>query len=90
MDVDKLVRMANQIAAFFASEPDRRLATDGVAGHLARFWEPRMRRELLARFDAGVVDGMSELVVEALRTHRARLQPAERASERPPERAAEA
>jgi formate dehydrogenase subunit delta len=75
MDADKLVRMANQIAAFFASEPDRRLAVEGVAGHLSRFWEPRMRRELLARFDSGEIDGMADLVVEAVRTHRADLQP---------------
>ena len=43
MDGQKLVKMANQIAAFFAAEPDRKAAVEGVAGHLKRFWEPRMR-----------------------------------------------
>ena len=28
MDADKLVAMANQIASFFASEPDRELAVE--------------------------------------------------------------
>jgi formate dehydrogenase subunit delta len=39
--------MANQIAAFFAAYPE----AEGVAGveeHLLKFWDPLMRRELLA------------------------------------------
>jgi formate dehydrogenase subunit delta len=76
MDVGKLVKMANDIAAFFAVEPVHAAAVEGVAGHLKRFWEPRMRRALLAAFDAGETSAMHELVVAALRTHRARLEPA--------------
>ena len=76
MDASKLAKMANQIAGFFAVEPDRTLAVAGVAGHLQRFWEPRMRRELLALFDAGGEHGLHALVVEALRTQREKLQPA--------------
>jgi len=44
MDARKLIRMANDIAAFFAAEPDRKVAVTGVANHIVRFWEPRMRR----------------------------------------------
>jgi formate dehydrogenase subunit delta len=76
MDDKKLVKMANEIAAFFAVEPQRSAAVDGVASHLKRFWEPRMRRALLAMFDAGEQSGMHELVVEALRTQRSKLEPA--------------
>jgi formate dehydrogenase subunit delta len=76
MDGKKLVKMANEIAAFFAVEPTRAAAVDGVVGHIKRFWEPRMRRELLATFDAGGAHGMSDLVVEALRAHRGKLEPA--------------
>lgn len=76
MDVSKLVKMANQIAGFFAVEPERATAVAGVAQHLQRFWEPRMRRELLAEFDRGGTNGLHELVVEALRVHRHTLQPA--------------
>ncbi|MFY9344450.1 MAG: formate dehydrogenase subunit delta [Planctomycetota bacterium] len=75
MDGKKLVKMANEIAAFFAVEPVRSAAVDGVAGHLKRFWEPRMRRELLAAFDAGTAAGLHELVEEALRTQRGKLAP---------------
>jgi len=76
MDHEKLVRMANQIAQFFAAEPDPKVAVEGVAGHLRRFWEPRMRREILSAFDRGETAEMHELVVEALKAHRGVLQPA--------------
>ena len=76
MDGKKLVKMANEIAAFFAAEPVRAAAVDGVAGHLQRFWEPRMRRAIFAELDAGGQRGMHELVLEALQRHRQKLEPA--------------
>lgn len=75
MDGQKLVKMANQIAAFFAAEPDRKAAVEGVAGHLKRFWEPRMRREILAMVDRGEIAEMDGLVVEALTGNRVELMP---------------
>jgi len=41
---DRLVTMANDIAAFFAGESNKEAAAAGVANHLTRFWDPRMRR----------------------------------------------
>ena len=76
MDGAKLVRMANQIAGFFAVDPDRAAAVAAIAGHLQRFWEPRMRREILAVLDRGGEHGLHELVEAALREHRPQLQPA--------------
>ncbi len=38
--------MANQIAQFFAPYPEPE-AIAGIRDHLARFWDPAMRRELL-------------------------------------------
>ncbi len=55
MDVERLVAMANDIAAFFDSDPDKTAAAEGVRSHIARFWEPRMRREILAHAEAGGV-----------------------------------
>jgi formate dehydrogenase subunit delta len=75
MDARKLIRMANDIAAFFAAEPDHKMAVAGVANHIVRFWEPRMRREILRALDTGPDHGMHELVVEALRSHRQKLEP---------------
>ena len=65
MDARKLVKMANEIAAFFAVEPTRQAAVDGVAGHLKRFWEPRMRVALFAALDAGG-EGLDPIALEAV------------------------
>lgn len=76
MDAHKIVKMANQIASHFATEPERAEAVAGVASHLKRFWEPRMRRQLLARFDQGGAEGLHELVVAVLQHHRGELESA--------------
>jgi len=52
MDVTRLVAMANDIAAFFDAE-SKETATESVRTHLAKFWEPRMRREIIAHVEAG-------------------------------------
>ncbi len=48
MNLDKLIRMANQIGAFFEAMPDREQAVRDIASHLRRTWEPRMRIQLIA------------------------------------------
>jgi formate dehydrogenase subunit delta len=53
MDVQRLVAMVNDIAAFFDSEPDKGVAAEGVRQHLQKFWEPRMRREIIAHLQTG-------------------------------------
>lgn len=70
-----LLRMANQIAQFFAVMPDHQEAVDGVATHLKKFWEPRMRRQIFSHLDEHGGSGLSDLVIEALKTHRSELQP---------------
>jgi formate dehydrogenase subunit delta len=47
VNADKLVRMANQIAANFEYEPDTEAAAEKVADHLRRFWDPMMRAEII-------------------------------------------
>ncbi len=52
MAPDKLVIMANQIGTFFTSQgPDKAAAE--IAGHLKKFWEPRMRAAIIAYLRAG-------------------------------------
>lgn len=76
MDLDNLVHMANRIGSFFAAQPDRAEALAGIADHLKKFWDPRMRAQILAAVDAGQTSDMSEIVVAALLAHRVLLQPA--------------
>jgi len=73
MDPHHLVHMANQIGSFFQSEPDHALALEGIASHLKRFWDPRMRKQILAWLDEQGGDGLSDLVAEALRANRQKL-----------------
>jgi formate dehydrogenase subunit delta len=73
MDAHRLVQMANQIGTFFQSEPDHALALEGIAGHLKRFWDPRMRRQILAWLDEHGGEGLTDLVAEAIRTNRDKL-----------------
>jgi len=72
MNREHLIRMANQIGTFFESMPERQEALEGIANHLKKFWEPRMRREFLALLEAGG-EGVSPIVREALDKHRALL-----------------
>jgi len=65
VNVQHLVKMLNQIEAFFRSEPDRAVAVDGIARHLQRFWDPRMRREIAAHVKAGG-EGLGELAKAAV------------------------
>lgn len=46
MQDDDIVRMANQIAQFFAVYPEED-AIEGIRDHLVKFWPPTMRKDLL-------------------------------------------
>jgi formate dehydrogenase subunit delta len=67
---DNLIRMANQIGTFFESMPDREEALEGIASHLKKFWDPRMRRAFLALADGSHDENLSEIVRAAIREHR--------------------
>jgi formate dehydrogenase subunit delta len=67
MDIDNLVHMANRIAEFFEAMPDPAEARDGVAQHLQRYWEPRMRRQLVAHVQENAGVGLRPLVLAAVR-----------------------
>lgn len=47
MNVEHLVTMANQIADFFISEAGEAAAPKEIAGHITKFWAPRMRVQYL-------------------------------------------
>ncbi len=65
-NIDHLVKMANQIETFFRANPDRNNAVDGIANHMKRFWDPRMRNKIIAHLQEGG-DGLGELVREAVK-----------------------
>lgn len=59
-----MIRMANQIAAFFEAYP-RPEAIEGIAKHIKGFWDPRMRKRIDDYIEAGG-EGLSPLVISAL------------------------
>ncbi|AHM05488.1 NAD-dependent formate dehydrogenase, delta subunit [Roseibacterium elongatum DSM 19469] len=65
MSPDKLVRMANQIATFFHSQPGADQA-ERVAGHLRDFWGPEMREALKGHAQSGHEKDLDVLVRRAL------------------------
>lgn len=52
MTVATQVRLANDVAAQFKHLPHD-AAVAGVGDHLTRFWDPRMRAQLVAAVDEG-------------------------------------
>ncbi len=60
-----MVHMANQIALFFASYP-REEAIASVTDHFKKYWEPRMRKQIIA-YVAGGGGGLHELALEAVK-----------------------
>ena len=65
MSPEKMVRMANQIATFFKTQP-REDAPARVAAHIADFWDPRMRDQLRDYVEQGG-EGLDDVVVKATR-----------------------
>jgi formate dehydrogenase subunit delta len=66
MSPDRLIYMANQIGKFFESQGHDK-AVPGIAEHIRKFWDPRMRKAILAHLAAGGA-GLDPEVCEALAT----------------------
>ena len=64
MSPDRLIYMANQIGTFFRSQGHGK-AVPGIAEHIKKFWDPRMKRAIFAHLDAGGA-GLAPDVREAL------------------------
>ena len=61
---DRLVYMANQIGKFFQSQGHDQ-AVAGVADHIRKFWDPRMRKDIVAHLATGGV-GLDATVRKAV------------------------
>ncbi len=64
MSPDRLVYMANQIGKFFAYQCKDEIVP-GIANHIKKFWDPRMRNAIFAYIDSGG-DGLDPPVKEAI------------------------
>jgi len=74
MDIHHLVKMANDISGFFASNPDHEAAVQSTSQHLKSFWDPRMRNQLIGhgrRDDCDLSPLAREAVLRLDSTHKA-------------------
>ena len=67
MNIHSLVTMANDISAFFDSELGAADAPQGIASHISRYWDPRMRIQIIQHAAKGG-DGLSPSALAAVKT----------------------
>jgi formate dehydrogenase subunit delta len=53
MNIHHLVKMANEISAFWNGEAGAADAPKSVAAHFKRYWDPRMRQQIVEHYHAG-------------------------------------
>ena len=64
MHIDSLIKMANQIGAFFhgeAGDDHPEEAAKLTAAHLRRYWEPRMRNQIIEYLKNNGGEGLDEV-----------------------------
>ncbi|CAH1687492.1 NAD-dependent formate dehydrogenase delta subunit [Hyphomicrobiales bacterium] len=66
MSPDTLIRMANQIAAFFKAQGTE-TAPAAIAEHLQLFWDPRMRKAIIELEVTGAASGLDPSAAAAVR-----------------------
>ncbi|MBU6506771.1 MAG: formate dehydrogenase subunit delta [Alphaproteobacteria bacterium] len=66
-----LVYMANQIGKFFARQPTDK-AVDSIADHLFKYWDPRMRKAIVAHLDEHAGAGLDPRALAAVQKVRDR------------------
>ena len=66
MNIDLLIKMVNEIGDFFAGTAEPPEATRAVANHLKRYWEPRMRAQMIAYYEQRQGAGLSDLARSAV------------------------
>ncbi len=74
MPAKNLIKMANDIGAFFEAMPDQKQAVRDVAAHISKFWEPRMVHALLQDVEQQGSDELKPIVRSALACLQEELQ----------------
>jgi formate dehydrogenase subunit delta len=66
MNIDLLIKMANEIGEFFAGTGDQTEASKSVAAHLKRYWAPRMRAQIIKYYEERSGAGLSDIALGAV------------------------
>ena len=66
MNIDLLIKMANQITDFWEGEAGHDVAVKEVATHLRRYWEPRMRAQIITYYHERQGSGLNDVAKAAV------------------------
>jgi len=66
MNIDLLIKMANEIGEFFHGATTPEQAPRDVATHLKRYWEPRMLKQIVTYYEQRHGAGLSDLAKQAV------------------------
>ncbi len=66
MNIDLLIKMANEIGSFWEGEVGADKAANDVATHIKRYWEPRMRAQMITYFEQRQGAGLSDVAKGAV------------------------
>jgi formate dehydrogenase subunit delta len=66
MNIDLLIKMANEISSFWEGEAGEEAGAKEVASHIRRFWEPRMRAQMFTYFEQRQGSGLSDVAKKAI------------------------
>ncbi len=69
MKVERLITMANQIGDFYQAFPDEAQAQKDIVEHLNKFWAQSMRDDMRAHVQNNDGEGLSPLVLAAVRSY---------------------
>jgi formate dehydrogenase subunit delta len=67
MHIDYLIKMANDIGDFFNSDPDKEAAAASIHLHMQRFWDPRMKKTIIAHYNETKGIGLEGPVLVAVK-----------------------
>jgi formate dehydrogenase subunit delta len=76
MNIDLLIKMANQITSFWEGELGEDAAATEVATHLRRYWEPRMRAQMITYAEERQGSGLNDIAKKAVAILAAEPRPA--------------
>ena len=66
MNIDHMIKMANEITSFWEGEVGQDKAANEVATHLKRYWEPRMRGQMIGYFEQRQGAGLNDVAKAAV------------------------
>ena len=66
MNIDLLIKMANQITSFWEGEVGEDAAATEVATHLRKYWEPRMRAQMITYCEERQGAGLNDVAKKAV------------------------